>query len=641
METKKTKTATKQKATSGTGTGAKRPVSGQSAKKPELSSGAKKVENVANQTAQKENKKNQKTAKLLQKKRKEKERAKKRLDVALMKEERKKKKLELKEKRKADREKAKASRAQKKLEMKQARKQKKLEMKEKRKERADERKKRAGERRSARKKETKAQREKRLEKKRAMRAEERKARREEAARVRKEKREIKNKRRAERSRVRERNRKNRQKGYGGWLSAVVSLGAITLALTGALTYGIVNNNRTDDAMESFARGTFYELVGEIDGIDADLNKARIAVSEEGQTELLTDLYSSAMVAENTLEKFPADGHGSENVTAFLNTTAETSKRFLQKLSVGEELTKADLDELEALYQKSRQVRYELDEVSAKMTAKDFKAFLKGKKGKMTDLFERVEEITKDDVVGDEGPFADTAVKGDMISSEKAEEILLTYFKGYDVDKVDYEGETVCEDFSAYNFRLTLKDGRKIYAETSEQNGEMISFDSFEKCGDKVFDLDRSLAIAEQYLEAIGYENMTAVWANESGTQATFNFLYETNGTVFYPDSVKVRVCETKGLVVGFDATAFLKNHKTRKNVSATLTESQARKCLSDKLTVEGSRKAVIPTWRGEVLSYEFVCSYDENEYFVYIDAQTGEEVSILNVETSAQGRTIR
>ena len=34
--------------------------------------------------------------------------------------------------------------------------------------------------------------------------------------------------------------------------------------------------------------------------------------------------------------------------------------------------------------------------------------------------------------------------------------------------------------------------------------------------------------------------------NENGTLATFHFAYESDGAVFYPDLVKVKVCEDQG-----------------------------------------------------------------------------------------------
>ena len=54
--------------------------------------------------------------------------------------------------------------------------------------------------------------------------------------------------------------------------------------------------------------------------------------------------------------------------------------------------------------------------------------------------------------------------------------------------------------------------------------------------------------------------------------------------------------------------------------------------LNEKLTVETSRLAVVRTLRGERAAYEFLCAYDDAKYFVYLDADNGEEIAIINVQ---------
>ena len=83
--------------------------------------------------------------------------------------------------------------------------------------------------------------------------------------------------------------------------------------------------------------------------------------------------------------------------------------------------------------------------------------------------------------------------------------------------------------------------------------------------------------------------------------------------------------------MGYNASAYLRHHKQRTVTNPSVSMSKAREKLSDKLTVESSRTTLIATRRGERLAYEFICSFDGQMYFVYVDAQTGEELSILNV----------
>ena len=82
-----------------------------------------------------------------------------------------------------------------------------------------------------------------------------------------------------------------------------------------------------------------------------------------------------------------------------------------------------------------------------------------------------------------------------------------------------------------------------------------------------------------------------------------------------------------------DASKFLKNHRGRDALNVKINLSEAYEKLYDGLDVEASRVAVIQTARGEKTAYEMLCSYATDRYLIYLDAATGEELSIININT--------
>ena len=80
-----------------------------------------------------------------------------------------------------------------------------------------------------------------------------------------------------------------------------------------------------------------------------------------------------------------------------------------------------------------------------------------------------------------------------------------------------------------------------------------------------------------------------------------------------------------------DASKYLKNHRDRDELNVKMNMETAYGKLSDKLSVEASRLAVVDTARGERAAYEFLCSYGEENYYVFLDANTGDEIAIINV----------
>lgn len=605
-----------------------------------LSSGAEKVETVASkpsaQNTKKKTVKKPPQAKIAG----EKARAKKRVDEALKREERKAKRAELKEMRKAKREEAKRERQ--KLRDK---------MKEERQKRMEQARQKAAERRAERearrellKNETKKERAKRREKEREAKQKLREEEKARAYQLKLERRDARLKKREQRLKDRAHRRENRRTpGFGGWLAAVISLGAVSLVLTSIVTYGALNMRTTDLLMQTGYRSTMYELIGIMDDVDEDLSKVRVSASNGEQARLLTDLLVQTRLAESNLEKMPISAQDEMNTTEFLNKTARAASIMLEKLRVGGTLNEKDIELLERLYATNHQVRAVLDELAQKMTDKDWKNCLKNKKNVVNNSFAELENLTVPEGDIKQPPFEVPTREGEekaRIASGEAEGLCREYFKEYSIKKVEYAGETISRKIDAYNFFLYDENGVKIFAEISK-SGELLGFDYYKNCKTRNFDFDRAKAIAEDYLQKQGYQDMTAVWSSESGAEVDFKFVYAQNGAVYYPDAVNVKVCLERGVVSGLDATAYIRNHKGRSAPNVKLTENQAEEKLHDKLNVLDSRLCVINEKGREIAAYEFVCEYDGTEFYIYLDAQTGEETHIFIVENSMQGRILR
>ena len=144
------------------------------------------------------------------------------------------------------------------------------------------------------------------------------------------------------------------------------------------------------------------------------------------------------------------------------------------------------------------------------------------------------------------------------------------------------------------------------------------------------DVETAKNTAQQFLARLGYEDMIPVDVSESGTNADFTFAYYADGCTYYPDEIVVKVCEERGIVSGLDASKYLKNHRGRGEVNAKISMQEARDKLSEKLTVESSRLVMFQHKGREMMAYEFFCSYDGSLYFVYLDAENGQELFLVN-----------
>lgn len=497
----------------------------------------------------------------------------------------------------------------------------------------------------------KAERNARIEKYRA----ERKARMEklmaeEKARIEKRKAERENKIRerahAKATRAQERSRKNKsdnnrnrkeRKSYGGWLAAVVSLGVITLALSAIVTAGAIDMKRTKDGMLSGYRATTYELMGVMENLDNDLDRARISASANNQARILTDLLVQARVAEIDLEKLPIDNQSDANLTAFINRVGAECERMLSKLRRGETLNEKDRAVLQNLYEINHSVRQELSAYAGNMNNQDMMSFMKKGEGELKKVLEKVENATlpenrPQESMKDFLKPTENETPTAKIEVSRAEDLCKEYFSDYKIEDFQCIGETVGRHYTAYNVQGYDNEGTLLFAEVDCKTGALVRFNYYKDCNDENFTLDNAKQISQEFLSKLGYENMTAVRVRENGTDADYTFVYEQDGVIYYPDEIKVKVCRTRGMVTGFDGGRYLTNHKVRENPNVSLSLADAKDKLHDGLTVSSSRLAIVQTVNGEKPAYEFVCTYGEEQYVVYLNAQTGDEIAIINLK---------
>ena len=443
-------------------------------------------------------------------------------------------------------------------------------------------------------------------------------------------------------------RESRSHGYGGWIAAVVTLGVTTLALAATVTVGAIEMNEMKTGMTGAQMCTMYELTGIMEHVDDDLDRVRVSASPAQQGRILTDLLVQSRLAEADLEKLPISLESDRNITEFINRTGMECERMLAKLRKGEKLSDEDLSTLESLYKTNHSIRQELDKLVSELSDKDLMEYIKNGAGKMSEALGRLEKMTLEEnraalegmmnKMREKGagmgrtPSKDGEESQAGVDTERVKELCKTYFQKYKIDEYQCVGETVNHRYAAYNVQGYDEKGNMLFAEIDKASGKLISFDYYEECSVENFDLQNAERIAGEYLQSLGYEDMTIARVSESGSTSDFTFVYELDGVAYYPDAVHVKVCRTRGLVSGFDATKYLKNHRGRGEVSAKITMETAYEKLSDKLSVEASKLAVVSVPHGERVAYEFLCSYGEENYFVYIDGNTGEEIAIVNAK---------
>ncbi len=437
----------------------------------------------------------------------------------------------------------------------------------------------------------------------------------------------------------------RTPGIGGWIAAVSVLGAACLALAAVVTVGSFRMSDMTMRSANGYRATLYELVSVSEDLDDNFAKLRVSSGTGEQRTLLTQILVDTALMESAIEKIPVDAATGTDISSFVNRTGMCARMLLGKLSAGGALTEREQQLIAYLYETNAKLCTELNDLALHTPAEELAAYFEGKESGVGARLSEIGQgaVKKPEEIGDapfagEGNVGDNAIIGIAeVSASDAEEKVRSCFEGYHIADVRMTGETMARDFRAYNFVLTDENGTEYFAQVTKNGGKLAFFDSYEVCTQKNFTLENCDSLAQEYLARLGYTGLTPVWFSDAGNVASITYVADISGVRAYPDMIRVRVCEEKGRVVGMDAHAYLVNHHGKREVSPALTQSEARAKLASALEVQSGHLALIPLGRREVLTYEFVCKYGEEQFILYLDAHTGDEVRIFRVHESAQG----
>lgn len=185
--------------------------------------------------------------------------------------------------------------------------------------------------------------------------------------------------------------------------------------------------------------------------------------------------------------------------------------------------------------------------------------------------------------------------------------------------------------------LTLHDGSVLNADVTRQGGQILWIMPEQAAFQPSLTLEECEAAAKRFLSSRGYGEMEANHYQVYNGMAVINFVAVQDGVLLYPDLIKVQIRMDTGELVGLESNNYLMNHTRREALSPTITEEQALQGISAALKVHQVRLCVIPYRDQERLCWEAAGMYGEEEYRVYVDARTGEELQVLMMISTPSG----
>lgn len=432
------------------------------------------------------------------------------------------------------------------------------------------------------------------------------------------------------------------------IASIVTMGITLLLTVSALIVFIITSSTYSTQLENLYKRSFYELSSNINDLEVDMSKL-VAVNDiNTKREVLTNIYNSCTMANNNISNLPIGNYKIEKVNSFINTMGGYAYSLLTKVNNGEKFSEYDYEKIEELHSASLTLMAEYNQYISTLSFDyriiddvDFSSDSSGYNAGFTDsTASKVPTLIYD------GPFSDSVLNKEIkglddveISKDEAEKIIVDKMGWLGINKLTYINET-SGDFYTYNFTVELK-SLVMYVQVTKMGGVIVDITGYGSGGSNNLDTNRAISLAEDFATKLGYEQVKQVWYAENGNLVYVNLAPIVNGVIYYPDLVKVKVDKTLGQVVALEGKNYCYNHVSRQVGNINLTFEQAQNKLSKGLTVTERNFAIIPNkFVGETLTYEFICSWKDYVYYIYIDVETGEEVNVLRVVKTTMGDLI-
>lgn len=435
-----------------------------------------------------------------------------------------------------------------------------------------------------------------------------------------------------------------KKNNNNWLYILVSiLSASTIVFLCLFLSFSVTSNKYRQTLENNYKKNFYEVASNINDMEIDISKI-VATKDRGVVStLLNSLHSNVNLTLANVNQLPITYDKLTNINMLLNKIGGFSQSLIEKVFDGDALSDEDYTQINNIHTSVLSLKYDINNYYVKVHS-DFEilanADSKGASDFSSSLLNTESANSKVPSLIYDGPFSESVLNkeivglsGEDISQAQALDLAKKLFETEDVS---YQG-LVSGKFTTYNFYVN-RGGLNVAI--TKKGGLLLSITSYGSSGQNNIDANEGVKVAENFARTVGLDNMYSVWTQACGNILYVNLAPIVNSCIYYSDLVKVKVDLVSSRVVGWEATNYATNHKSRVFTSS-ITFREAEQNLSSILKVEERNYTIIPDkYVGEVSAYEFICSWKNYTYYIYINSNTGAEANILRVIDTDNGELL-
>lgn len=436
-----------------------------------------------------------------------------------------------------------------------------------------------------------------------------------------------------------------KKNNNNWLYIIISILGATTIIFLCLFLSFQNTSKSyKQTLENNYKKNFYEVASNINDLEVDISKV-VATTDVGTLNtLLSGLHSNVILTLSNVNQLPITYDKLTNINMLLNKTGGFVQSLLDRIFDGQTLEDDDYTSLSSIHSSLISLKYDLNNYYNNIRA-DFNILAnadgKGASDFSTGLMSTESANSKVPSLIYDGPFSESVLNKEIVgladfevSQSEATDIIKKIF---DVQSVNYLG-LIKGKFETYNFHLDIQNGLDVMI--TKQGGLLLTVTSFGSNGENTISSSDGIKIAENFAKRVGISNMYSVWNQVCGNVEYVNLAPIVNSCIYYSDLIKVKVDLVSGTVIGWEATNYATNNKTR-SFSNSISFAEASQKISSVLQIQERNYTIIPDkYVGELSAYEFICTWKNYTYYIYIDSNTGAEVNILRIIDTNNGELL-
>ena len=376
----------------------------------------------------------------------------------------------------------------------------------------------------------------------------------------------------------------------------------------------------------------------MDNIESTVLKGIYSSSDEALSAVAANLSAQTAAARYALGTLSNSGSLLDRTYFFLAQVSDFAAALSRKSGEDQKITEADAETLYTFMGYAQTIGNEISDLLSKVQSGEIsiasdlspnERSLSDAVGSSISVID--ENFSEYPTLVYDGPFSDHIMNKEPLMT-KTTEISSSAARAIAAEAIGADPAALSESeptegtMPAYNFSQ-----EDTSVSVSRGGGYLIYMIKNIRPADIALSAEDAIIKAREYLSFIGYENMTESYYEISDGICYINFAAESGGVILYPDLVKIGISLENGETLSFDARGYLVNHTERNLPAPAISLEEAKTRLPSSVSVISSRLALTPGRDTEErLCYEFRCKgAREENLLIYVDALSGEEVSVL------------